>query len=91
MTEQQNEVTESRKKLRNGITVVSLQEDAIKKLAVELQEKLQTVFIMVVDTAGQAIYASEPLIESKSNALGSLLAATFRPARSWPGSPGNMI
>ncbi len=40
----------------------------------ELQDKLQTLFIMVVDTAGQAIYASEPLTSNKSNALGSLLA-----------------
>lgn len=74
MTDLVSNPNESAKTLRNGITIVSLQEDAIKKLAVELQEKLQTLFIMVVDTAGQTIYASEPLTSNKSNALGSLLA-----------------
>jgi predicted regulator of Ras-like GTPase activity (Roadblock/LC7/MglB family) len=74
MNDQTSNTNQTGKTLRNGITVFSLQEDAIKKLAVELQEKLQTLFIMVVDTAGQSIYASEPLTANKSNALGSLLA-----------------
>jgi predicted regulator of Ras-like GTPase activity (Roadblock/LC7/MglB family) len=74
MTDQETNPNEIIKQLRSGITVYSLQEDAIKKLAVELQEKLQSIFIMVSDTAGQSICTSEPLTPNKINALGALLA-----------------
>jgi predicted regulator of Ras-like GTPase activity (Roadblock/LC7/MglB family) len=74
MTDQTTGSNEQGIKLRSGLLVFSLQEDAIRKLASELQEKLQTLFIMVSDTAGQSIYTSEPLTPNKVNALGSLLA-----------------
>jgi predicted regulator of Ras-like GTPase activity (Roadblock/LC7/MglB family) len=74
MTDTPTNPTEDGTKLRSGLMVYTLQEDAIKKLSNELKEKLQTVFIMVSDTAGQSIYTSDPLTPNKVNALGSLLA-----------------
>ncbi len=74
MTDQNQNSNDQVTKLRSGLMVYSLQEDAISKLACELQEKLQTLFMMVSDTAGQSIYTSESLAPNKVNALGSLLA-----------------
>lgn len=73
MTDQDNG-KEIGKTLRNGIKIYSIQEDAIKNLVNELQAKMDTVFVMVADTAGQSIFATEQLTAGKMNALGSLLA-----------------
>lgn len=74
MTDQEKNSPETGKTLRNGITIFSIQEEAIKKLVDELQGKLETLFVTVADTAGQCIFTTKELEANKLNALGSLLA-----------------
>lgn len=65
---------ELKKKLRGGFTIFAGHEAALEELTGDLEKKLQSLFIMVTDTAGQPILQKGALDKKKLLALGSLVA-----------------
>jgi len=59
---------------RNGFTIYSGQESALQKLVNELEKRIQSLFILVADIAGQPILSSGDFDQKKLLALGSLVA-----------------
>ena len=66
--------SENRKILRGGFTIYTGQETALEELMKELVKRIQPLFIMVADTAGQPILKNGELDKNKLLALGSLVA-----------------
>ncbi len=69
-----NNSEDNKKMLRGGFTIFSGQESAIDELTRDLDKKIQSLYIMVSDTAGQPILQRGELEKNKLLALGSLVA-----------------
>ncbi len=60
--------------LRGGFTIFAGQENALGELTRELEKKIQSLYIMIADTAGQPILQRGELEKNKLLALGSVVA-----------------
>lgn len=65
---------EEKKKIRNGFTLYANQEAALDHLIQELNKRINPIFILVADTAGQPILSCGDLDKNKLLAIGSLVA-----------------
>lgn len=60
--------------LRGGFTIFAGQENALGELTRDLEKKIQSLYIMIADTAGQPILQRGELGKNKLLALGSVVA-----------------
>lgn len=65
---------EKQRMLRGGFTIFAGQECALEELTRDLEKKIQSLYIMIADTAGQPILQRGELDKNKLLALGSVVA-----------------